>query len=172
LNQHIQSTASHNLPIDVRVNVRAESLTLSRRGAIFGEIFITLNAHNFPDGRWNDFIVVVLGWWCEQCANLLRGRLQAELWFMDGPFFVQLQRTEDEVWAIRFLRHRAVASPGMVETEPVSGLADPVAISSQTFVGSVVRASEVILNECARRGWTRPEIDDLKREWSNLRLLV
>jgi len=153
----------------VNVAVNTESLKQSERGAILGEIFVNVGQDQFPESNWNDFVVVVLTWWCTECAALLRGTSQAELSFMDGPFFLDLQALSKDEWSVRFLRHRYAASPTMVESVPASGLPDGLRIRPGTFVSSVASTSDVVLTECGLRGWITPEVDELKRGLELLR---
>jgi hypothetical protein len=88
---------------DLKVEIRLDSLTQSARGAVFGEVAFAIDRSYFPEQKWNDFIVVVLGWWSGKCAALLRGAPQDELWFMDGPFLVNVAAFPDDLWSVRFL---------------------------------------------------------------------
>jgi ParB-like nuclease domain len=63
--------------------VDPDSLELSR-GSITGKIHISNATCTFPEPEWNDFVVVVLGWWLEAAAEV-SGRQGTEglLRFMD-----------------------------------------------------------------------------------------
>lgn len=171
MNPHAQASADQAIPADAHVEVNLGSLTQSARGAVSGVIFVDTGAAQFPERQWNDFVVVVLGWWCAACTSLLGGASEVELWFMDGPFLLQLEVATVDMWTARFLRMHSTESLDVV-TRPVLGLADGLRIRPATFVGSVVTASRAVLAECARRGWTTPDIDELNRKRGVLESLL
>jgi hypothetical protein len=52
-------------------------------------IWLSLGNTAFPSAGWHDFPVVILAWWAEEVADLLRGdRRCAQLRFMEGPYVV------------------------------------------------------------------------------------
>jgi hypothetical protein len=156
----------------LKVEIQLDSLTQSARGAVFGEISVALDNSHFPEQKWNDFIVVVLGWWSGSCVALLRGaQQQEELWFMDGPFLMNMERAPDDLWRVRFLQLRAGPVPSLVRKESVPGLPDGVCIRPLSFVRSLTSSGYTVLHECARRGWATPDVEQLKRENSALRSL-
>jgi hypothetical protein len=156
---------------DLKVEVHLDSLTQSAKGAVFGEVSVAVDNDHFPEQEWNDFIVVVLGWWSGRCAALLRGAQQEELWFMDGPLLMNMGRLPDDLWSVHFLQLRAAPGPSMVRIAPFPGMPDGVCIHPLSFVRSLTNSGYAVLQECARRGWATPEVDRLKRENSALRSL-
>jgi len=160
-------------PSQVQVTVALESLTQSARGAIFGEIAVQVVEKRFPGPGWNDFVVVVLGWWSEQCTGLLRGsNHQAELAFMDGPFFMNVEVASSSSWTIQFLRRRASSGPAMTESQPVAGLPTELRVAPLEFSRSLVLQGGEVLHECSQRGWETAELDSLGRENDSLRSLL
>jgi hypothetical protein len=75
------------MAIDVDIVTDRATVSKGASGAITGVVAIRLGEVCFPEGRWNDFIVVVLGWWARQAAALRAGD-PARLVFMDGPYSV------------------------------------------------------------------------------------
>jgi len=69
------------------VKISPDSLRRSSRGTISGEIWCEFDGESFPEARWDDLIVVVLGWWLESLSTLISGRkLNVDVRFLDGPF--------------------------------------------------------------------------------------
>jgi len=157
-------------PSQVLVTVALETLTQSPSGAIFGEIAVEVVEKQFPGPGWNDFVVVVLGWWSRHCTELLRGSNQeAELGFMDGPFSMSVEVASSRSWTVQFLRRRAVSGPAMTGSQPVPGLPNDVRVAPLAFSRSVALRGREVLHECSRRGWETPELDSLARANDSLR---
>jgi hypothetical protein len=161
---------SESGPNQALVTVALESLTQSPGGAIFGEIAVRVAEKQFPGPGWNDFIVVVLGWWSEQCTGLLRGSNHAaELRFMDGPFFMILEVTSSRSWTVQFLCRRAVSGPAMTESQPAPGLPNNLQVAPLAFSRSLALRGREVLHECSQHSWEAPEVDSLTRENDALR---
>lgn len=59
------------------------------RGAITGRIHVSNATSTFPEPEWNDFVVVILGWWLDAAAQIFDGRQRdVQFQFMDGPFSI------------------------------------------------------------------------------------
>lgn len=158
--------------IDVHVEVVLSSLERSPGGAITGQICIDFDVRAFPERHWNDFVVVLLGWWSQQCAALLSGAPRAELWFMDGPFVVPVRSAAGGTWSLRFLRLQIGDKRRALEAGPSPGMPDRLFTLGSAFVRSVLATSETVLNECVQRGWDTAEIDQLRRESGVLHSLL
>ena len=89
----------------MRIVFDAITLHQSQRGSITGVVCFDFGERRqFPEADWNDFVVVIAGWWITAMEQLGRGRAKVELRFMDGPYWitavtqgpnVQLQCVED-----------------------------------------------------------------------------
>ena len=74
--------------------VDADSLSFRPRGSATGNIWLVIGGCEFPALQWNDFVVVILGWWVESLLRLLRNSSTKEtVNFMDGPYVVEVSRT-------------------------------------------------------------------------------
>lgn len=79
----------------LEIVVDTNSFRVSRAGALTGRLHVKIDGRPFPDDSWNDFVIVVLGWWCETMASFSGSHAgSARMRFMDGPFAIELQRTE------------------------------------------------------------------------------
>lgn len=133
------------------------NLDRTPKGSIVGRIWFVLDEHVFPERRWSDLIVVVLGWWIEE---LLRTQATDEtsmtLLFMDGPYSVRMREpAEGDVWSVSFLRDR-----GPVDARRAAvGSAD-----LEQFARSLLTAAREVVAACRARGWSEdPEIIKLAR---------
>jgi hypothetical protein len=111
---------------------------------VTGLISLKVRDRVFPDAQWNDFPVVILGWWLVGLTELASGASSTyEALFMDGPykFVVHLVsghaanltlHTQEEQWS---------------ET-----------IDFQAFYASAAQAGSAVLHECLSRGWSNQDL--------------
>jgi hypothetical protein len=136
--------AKHNaLEIEV-----GDKISRSNLGTIAGCVVIRSGNSAFPEPRWSDIPVVLLAAWVTTIAGTWDS---VELTFMDGPFSVQLTRSGEDVHPV-FLKNGL-----RVEWMP-----QDVTISIQRLTTELMRASKVVLDACAERGWDSQAVRDLK----------
>ena len=141
------------MAVDVDVVTDRATLSKGAQGAITGVVAIRLGDVCFPESRWNDFIVVVLGWWARQAAALLAGD-PARLDFMDGPYSV-VARPVDGVSRLECLRGTGNEAT-VLETRDVP---------TSDLVAAIMRASRETLALCEQNGWKSSDTETL-REWT------
>jgi hypothetical protein len=131
--------------------VRRESLTISKHGSIWGEIWCQLSqGQNFPEARWSDLVVAVLGWWLESIVTLVDGRKRnATMTFMDGPFQVNVFAKRMDSWEAELVARRVAGDQVLHRVE----------FAPDPFIDSLIQASEDVLEECAKNGWTTANVD-------------
>lgn len=63
------------------------NLNQGSSGLITGEIYFEENNNYFPEKGWNDFTVIILGWWISSFLKSVKQNSETfEFCFMDGPF--------------------------------------------------------------------------------------
>lgn len=81
------------------------SLQVSSSGAITANIWLEIGGHEFPMRNWNDFAVVIMGWWANALLRLLKKSSNQELIdFMEGPYVVEIRSASLEKFAFRGLQ--------------------------------------------------------------------
>jgi hypothetical protein len=88
--------------------VRPETLSIES-GKIVGEIFVTGEEIHFPERGWNDFPVIVLGWWLTALQRPPTGLGVQIFRFMDGPYEFVV-RSESVRIKFDFLRQGAICA--------------------------------------------------------------
>lgn len=143
------------MPLDVATDLA--DLERTQMGSIVGRVWFVLDGQVFPERRWSDLIVKVLGWWIEE---LLRAQSTDEtsmtLLFMDGPYSVRLrEQSEDDPWSVSFLRDRG----------PVDARREAVgSVELEQFARSVLGAAREVVAACRAKGWSDdPEVVKLVR---------
>jgi hypothetical protein len=127
-----------------------DSIAMSPRGTVTGNVWLIVDGKDFPAHQWNDFIVVILGWWAAALLRLLQNSRKYELiHFMDGPYVVEVSYPPGGLLHFRALvdGHRlAEKSRGQQ--------------SAETFLAELVSHSGKVLHWCRQHnGWS----DDAER---------
>jgi len=138
--------------------VETASLRFRPDGPATGNVWLVLNGQEFPMRGWNDFVVVILGWWAAALLLVLRNESPHEMVeFMDGPYAVEVSRTlSGTLW------FRALEGPGRNSEVVIGeGLIKPFA------VGLVAQSREV-LNACRRQGWWSEDAETLQSALEDL----
>lgn len=59
---------------------------------IWGDIFVEVNGHFFPDKNWSDAVSSILDMWLPNLISFMCGKnKECELYFMDGPHRIHLE---------------------------------------------------------------------------------
>ena len=133
------------------VHVDPTTLHRGAGGSITGALAFRVGDVWFPDAGWTDFAVVVLAWWCRQCAALRAGA-PARLDFMDGPQGLVVRPSEGG----RAVVERITRSSS--NSIPLTG----AAVSVGDVVTAVTEAGRRIVAACEARGWDSRDIDELR----------
>jgi hypothetical protein len=136
---------------DAQVKFVDESIGVSGRGMITGVIFFDFGTFQFPEQEWNDAVVVILGWWLAALMNFLTGGVaETELRFMDGSFWLSIQResgTEE-------CRIRCIAGPVARESFQCRG-------SALNLLRSALGVATRVQRLCYENGWRSADLQVL-----------
>ncbi len=133
-------------------------LDLRPQGPATAGIWLTLNGSHFPMIGWNDFVVVVLGWWVAAVLRLLQSDSASELvHFMDGPYAVEISRMPSGRFQLRMF-----AGPNGGR-EVAVGEAEV-----RQFISELSVQSRNLLDVCRLRGWWSLDAEELKSHLQNM----
>ena len=135
----------------LEIVVGRASIQQSTSGRVTGVLFVRHSEGSFPDGEWNDFLDVVLAWWCDALAELNTGAPNVVLRFMDGPFRLEVSGGS-RLWSVRGFS-RDQGAPTFVEH-----------VSAEGVAATLREASTALLAEAEERGfiWTA-DLQNLRR---------
>jgi hypothetical protein len=137
---------------DTHIVALPDSLDLTNSGLITGRIFFDMGGVIFPSEDWDDFIVVLLGWWISSILQLVEGHVdETELRFMDGPYVVQAERESEGVLCLQCV---ARGSP----------VCDGIQVRGDTLLAEIISVSAKILKACEAKGWRSEDIEKLERD--------
>ena len=142
-------------PENLEIVVHPRSFNRSGSGNITGPIWITHGRRDekpsaFPEESWDDFPVVILGWWLSALAGV--GQEEVECSFMDGPYEFTVRDVGSTLLRVRCLGR------GINAGELVADFVTPAA----TLHGAVRDAAAAALSECDRRGWAGRDVEELR----------
>jgi hypothetical protein len=144
---------------EARLVVEPGTLKPGHKGPVTGGVWLSVGGRDFPASKWNDFVVVVLGWWAKAMHELVQGRVNhVEVHFMDGPYLVELNNRSPSEWDLR-----------LVETGGLNKLRAQTSIAPGPLVESVMAASEAVLRECRKMSLWSVDTDALAEHLSALR---
>jgi hypothetical protein len=134
----------------IHVVVDPSSLKRSQGGNISGCIFLCGPSGAFPDDRWSDFPVVILGWWIDGLSQVVNGQLSFfRGLFMEAPVAFVVHRGVGHSARIAWGNRNEEASIGIVQV--------PALLQSAIAAGRLVAAA------CRDRSWTTADLAHLER---------
>ena len=123
----------------LRIQIKTISRTPPLGGLVSAELSFRLNGFSFPAEDWVDSPIVVLRWWAEAVASLMRTpSIPVEARFMEGPYLVQFRAVTMESWQADFVE--AGLNRRSVHTAE---------FDAKTFVDSLVEACYRALELCS-----------------------
>ncbi len=143
------------------VEVDQASIAQHVSGNITGVIYWRSNDHCFPDDNWNDFVVVLLGWWTKAITRLLLGCSRSETFdFMDGPFSM-LCTTATDVIDCQFIERR--------QERHLVGLCTG---RTRQMGQTLLSAGNTVLRCCHTKEFHNPDVTVLQHEVNKLRNIL
>lgn len=139
---------------NVGVHVDVNSLNMFERGSITGVVSLRIGNDYFPEQRWNDFLVIVLGWWLDRMLQLWLGQVEdregVKCSFMDGAFYFNVSPLNEERWLVECWK----GVPG-IERECEAE------VERSAFMQDLLSCASLVLNACQSKGWKKRELDEL-----------
>jgi hypothetical protein len=138
--------------------VEPNSVKTRKGGPATGNIWLEINGAGFPKQHWNDFVVVLLGWWVNALLRLIHGaRASQEVHFMEGPYAVELTKAASGTLQLRAFE---CATP----TKEIA--AGEVAIGP--FITGLIAQSRELLDVCRELAWWSKDADELESSLNHL----
>lgn len=137
--------------------VDVETLEVSPGGPAIAGIWLITESGAFPAAGWDDFVVVILGWWARALLTTIRSNsVRGRVHFMEGPHGVDVAISSG-ILHFKFISRDCEVGTGESALIP--------------FVNALISQSRKILHACRSREWWSADADtlesllgDLKRE--------
>jgi hypothetical protein len=122
--------------------LQLETLSISRRGTISGEVWLRIEGMDFPEQHWSDLPVAFTSALLEATVRLQSSSKADEqtVWFLDGPYYIRFEGARDVPWNVAFCV--------LDQERPPSNDVD-----SGSFLASLRRAASALATECRNRSW-------------------
>ena|ERR1044072_1049613 len=144
------SNAPYN-PISICIDMDS----LHKRTNITGEIWLEVAGFEFPEKHWNDFPVIILGWWLDSIHLLWSGGAKSgTCLFMDGSYAYVISK-ENDAFILRCYS----------QTFPMKGIEWEGLVNLTSLLQQVLNAASTILKECGKRGWKTTDTEGLESKW-------
>ena len=137
----------------IKITTNWDTVDVTQSGNVFGEIFFEYDGKQFPDAKWTDFLVVILGWWSKSLMDLMDGVAEkAELLFMDGPYLVKVTRPDATNLNLLFIERTET------EFKPL----DSVVVETSSFLTGLHDVIETVLEKCEQLNLVARDVETLK----------
>lgn len=132
-----------------KFEIRLETDSIIKQtNRITGIIYFDFEGILFPEKDWNDFIIVLINNWMQSSYNILNGITDLEeFYFMDGPFFIRIQKINTDECSVKLIQNQSV---NLLEYK----------IGMKDLFNEVYEKITLLNEYCKKQGW---ETDDTKR---------
>jgi hypothetical protein len=136
----------------VRLTVDTRSFERLTSGSVFGSVHFEIGSDFFPAKGWTDFVQHFARGWLEALLEIASGSTErAQVWFMDGPYTVDISVTQPRIAEILFLR-------GTRDGNVVVRSAEA---ELRELLQNAIAVAEEVLSECRKREWTTNDTEPL-----------
>ena len=131
------------------LHVNPEEMYRYPSGKVIGPIYCQYGSKFFPEAFWDDFAIVILSWWIEAALRLLEHESDyEELYFMDGPFEISIELGKNSEYLMTWIDEQ------LHETFSFT-------INLQNFALQLIKAAEVIIQQCQKEKWDSGDLQSL-----------
>ena len=130
---------------------------------VVGRIWLEIDGDWFPESGWDDFPVVILGWWLKAVKPLIANQAaKCECLFMDGPYKFEITAREPTSWIVTCIKDGMDGEETLLETKT-----DP-----KILVDEMLSAARVVVDLCHQRGWESTDLSTLEREVDSVQNMI
>jgi hypothetical protein len=138
------------MSMTIQIRLDLASLRRSSTGMVSSILFVEVNGFCFPEHSWNDFPVIVLGWWLDEAFHMCVGSASVrELLFMDGRFSLRISKIRGKECTLSFMDSSNVVF-------------EKTSVLWRNLVDGIVVSARQLYYECIRREWRDNDVELLK----------
>ncbi|WP_438022576.1 hypothetical protein [Sorangium sp. So ce233] len=136
----------------MRIVFESSTLHQSKMGSVTGVVYFDFSPEQrFPVVGWNDFVVVVAGWWLAALNQITRTEGEIVLRFMDGPYWISVVPQEGSKLLLRCTEDRRGA-----------GVVQSTTVDLGEFVREVTGFARAVSLACAAAGIESADLENLR----------
>src|SRR4030095_5433635 len=133
--------------------VNVETNALVRRRLVSGPIWLEINGESFPGRGWEEFPVVILGFWLTNLQPVVFDKShRCGCPFMDGPYRFDIDVVEPKQWAVTFVDREANKEKILLTAK----------VDSDVVLNSIVSSAEAVVSVCRRKQWFDDDLSNLE----------
>lgn len=123
--------------------------TRAKSGVVWGRLYFEFGGTQFfPEANWTDMVIAFELAWLRALLNLARGSSASErVWFLDGPFAVDISLKEAGVAELDFIHKEVVRA---IETASIKSLLE-----------TSISTAKDSLSACSERRWSDADTEAL-----------
>lgn len=151
----------------IKIPIDNSTFRITSSGLVTGEVWVAVSEKEFPEARWNDFVLPILSWWCEGFLELKSHKDDGvEFTFMDGPYTFYISKADNklDIDCFRNLSYEPVENK-LFWSEKTSSTANQ-------FGSELLKACKIVLDFCERSGLKNSDTEDLKIFCINLNAIL
>jgi hypothetical protein len=134
-----------------------------KRRLVSGPIWLEMAGESFPSEGWIDFPVAILGFWLSNLNPVILAQSRTcECPFMDGPYELEIEVRDDQLWTVSFLdRDKPRNDPFL------SALVD-----FRSLITNVLSSADIVVEVCRAKRWIDPDLLELEAKVDDIRKLL
>ena len=141
-------------------SIKLRPSAMEKRRLVVGPIWLEIDGHDFPGEGWDDFPVVILGWWLSEVKPLLINRAgSCRCLFMDGDYKFEISVLGKELWRFNFTEERLNE-----KGEDVEECLMEKEVIPKVFISELISAANTLVNLCRQNGWESDDLTTLENE--------
>ncbi|WP_434041509.1 MULTISPECIES: hypothetical protein [Sorangium] len=137
----------------MRIVFDPSTLHRSKMGSVTGGVYFDFGPEQgFPGVGWDDFVVVLAGWWLAALNEITRTGRESVLYFMDGPYSITVVPQEGSKLSLRCTENRRGAR-----------VVQSVTVDLGEFVREITGFARAVSLACAAAGIESVDLKNLRR---------
>jgi len=120
-------------------------------GTISGLIYFETEKGPFPEEGWSDLVVAFARAWIEALIRIASTSDREHVWFMDGPYAVDLSVSDVGTVEARFVHSRLKGD----------SLLQSTTVAMEDLLSNAITVAERVLVACKQKGWNNSDIEAL-----------
>jgi hypothetical protein len=113
-----------------------------------------LDRVSFPAHQWDDFPVVILGFWLTNIEPLLLGQsTMCECPFMDGAYQFDVRMEHKDLFSVTLVERHVDEKETLLTAD----------VDCELLIGQLLAASEIVVHTCKSNGWNDDDMLNLEK---------
>lgn len=135
----------------MRLFVDDNCLQRTRMGTISGLIYFETEKGFFPEKGWSDLVVAFTSAWIEALIRIASNSKSEQVWFIDGPYAVDLSISDLGMVEARFV-HDQLKGKSLLQSSSAT---------KEHLFSNAITIAGTVLTACSQKGWSDNDTEAL-----------